>query len=48
MQYKKAKGKEKFLRGNESSIAIHEAAVKTLQAARNDGKQGFFSLSFLN
>ena len=38
MQYKKAKDKEKFLRGNESSIIIHEAAAKTLQAARNGGK----------
>ena len=25
MQYKKAKDKEKFLRGNESNIIIHEA-----------------------
>lgn len=38
MQYKKAKDKEKFLRGNESSIIIHEAAAKTLQAAKNGGK----------
>ena len=38
VQYKKAKDKEKFLRGNESSIIIHEAAAKTLQAARNGGK----------
>ncbi|EOS47433.1 hypothetical protein C809_02309 [Lachnospiraceae bacterium MD335] len=38
MQYKKVKDKEKFLRGNESSIIIHEAAAKTLQAARNGGK----------
>ena len=37
-EYKKAKDKEKFLRGNESSIIIHEAAAKTLQAARNGGK----------
>lgn len=38
MQYKKAKDKEKFLRGNESSIIVHEAAAKTLQAAKNGGK----------
>ena len=38
MQYKKAKDKEKFLRGNEGSIIIHEAAAKTLQAAKNGGK----------
>ena len=38
MQYKKARDKEKFLRGNESSIIIHEAAAKTLQAAKNGGK----------
>ena len=38
VQYKKAKDKEKFLRGNESSIIIHEAAAKTLQAAKNGGK----------
>lgn len=37
-EYKKAKDKEKFLRGNESSIIIHEAAAKTLQAAKNGGK----------
>ena len=37
-QYKRSKDKEKFLRGNESSIIIHETAVKTLQAARNGGK----------
>ena len=37
-QYKRSKDKEKFLRGNESSIIIHEAAAKTLQAARNGGK----------
>ena len=38
MQYKKARDKEKFLWGNESSIIIHEAAAKTLQAAKNGGK----------
>ena len=38
MQYKKAKDKEKFLRGNESSIIIHEAAAKTLQVGKNGGK----------
>ncbi len=38
MQYKKAKDKEKFLRGNEGSIIIHEAAAKALQVARNGGK----------
>lgn len=37
-EYRKAKDKEKFLRGNESSIIIHEAAAKTLRAARNGGK----------
>ena len=36
--FKKAKDKEKFLRGNESSIIIYEAAAKTLQAAKNGGK----------
>ena len=41
-QYKKAKDKEKFLRGNESSIIIHEAAAKTLRAARNSGKSPDF------
>ena len=41
-EYKKAKDKEKFLRGNESSIIIHEAAVKTLQAAKNGGKLSDF------
>lgn len=38
VQYKKAKDKEKFLLGNESGIIIHEAAAKTLQAAKNGGK----------
>ena len=37
-EYKKAKDKEKFLRGNESSIISHEAAAKTVQAAKNGGK----------
>lgn len=34
MQYKKAKDKEKFLRGNESSIIIHEAAAKDVAGGK--------------
>ena len=45
LQYKKAKDKEKFPSGNESSIIIHEAAAKTLQEAKNGGKlPGFKTL----
>ena len=36
--YRKAKDKEQFRREHESSIIIHEAASKTLQAARNGGR----------
>lgn len=37
-EYRKAKDKEQFRRKHESSIIIHEAASKTLQAARNGGR----------
>lgn len=37
-EYRKAKDKEKFRREHESSIIIHEAASKTLQAARNGNR----------